>query len=217
MFIGHYGVGLAAKKPAKTISLGTLFLAAQWLDLIWPILVLLNIEHVVIEPGNTQLTPLDFTYYPFSHSLLFVLGWSIVLGVVYYFIKKNKRNALIVGLLVLSHWVLDLLVHRPDLPLIPGGPYVGLGLWNIPLVAVILEFLIYIGGIVLYINTTSAKDKIGTYGFWSLTVLLAVIYVINIAGPPPPDVDAIGWAGLLLWLFVLWAYWIDRHRTVKTK
>jgi hypothetical protein len=215
MFIGHYGVGLAAKKPAKSISLGTLFLAAQWLDLIWPILVLLNIEHVVIESGNTQLTPLDFTYYPFSHSLVFVLGWSIVLGVVYYFIKKNKRNALIVGLLVLSHWVLDLLVHKPDLPLIPGGPFVGLGLWNIPLIAVILEFLIYIGGIVLYVNTTTAKDKIGTYGFWSLTVLLAVIYVINIAGPPPPDVDAIGWAGLLLWLFVLWAYWIDRHRKAK--
>ena len=216
MFIGHYGVGLAAKKPAKSISLGTLFLAAQWLDLIWPILVLLNIEHVVVEPGNTQLTPLDFTYYPFSHSLLFVLGWSIVLGAVYYFIKKNKKNALIIGLLVLSHWVLDLLVHRPDLPLIPGGPYVGLGLWNIPLVAVILEFLIYIGGIILYVNITTAKDKIGIYGFWSLIVLLAVIYVINIAGPPPPDVDAIGWAGLLLWLFVLWAYWIDRHRTVKS-
>ena len=95
MFIGHYGVGLAAKKPAKSISLGTLFLSAQWLDLVWPILVLLNIEQVVISPGDTKLTPLEFTHYPFSHSLIFVLGWSVVLGVIYYLIKKNKKNALI--------------------------------------------------------------------------------------------------------------------------
>jgi len=215
MFIGHYGIGLAAKKPAKTMSLGTFFLASQWLDLIWPILVLLNIEQVVISPGDTKLTPLEFTHYPFSHSLIFVLGWSVVLGVIYYLIKKNKKNALIVGLLVLSHWVLDLIVHKPDLPLIPGGPYLGFGLWNIPVIAVILELLIYTGGIYLYVSATTARDKIGVYGFWSLIVLLAVIYVVNIAGPPPPDVKAIGWAGLLLWVFVLWAYWADKHRTVK--
>jgi FtsH-binding integral membrane protein len=215
MFLGHYGIGLAAKKPAKSISLGTFFLAAQWIDLIWPILVLLNIEQVVIQPGDTKLTPLEFIHYPYSHSLLFVLVWGIVLGGVYFLIKKNKRNALIVGLLVLSHWILDLIVHKPDLPLVPGGPYLGLGLWNIPLIAVILEFIIYIGGVILYVNTTTPKDKVSKYGFWSLIILLAVIYIVNIAGPPPPDVDAIGWAGLLLWLFVLWAYWIDRHRIIR--
>ena len=217
MFIGHYGVGLAAKKPAKSISLGTLFLSAQWLDLVWPILVLLNIEQVVISPGDTKLTPLEFTHYPFSHSLIFVLGWSVVLGVIYYLIKKNKKNALIVGLLVLSHWILDLIVHKPDLPLIPGGPYLGFGLWNYPVIAVIFELLIFIGGIILYVNTTTPKDKIGIFGFWSLIILLAVIYIINIAGPPPPGVESIGWAGLLLWVFVLWAYWADKHRTVKSE
>lgn len=216
MFLGHYGVGLSAKKPAKSISLGTLFLAAQWLDLLWPILVLMNIEQVVIQPGDTKLTPLEFTHYPYSHSLLFVLIWGIVLGGVYYLIKKNKRNALIIGLLVLSHWILDLIVHKPDLPLVPGGPYLGFGLWNIPVIAVILESIIYLGGIYLYVKTTTPKDKIGVYGFWSLIVLLALIYVINLAGPPPPDADSIGWAGLLLWLFVLWAYWADKHRIAKS-
>lgn len=217
MFIGHYGIGLAAKKTAKTISLGTFFLASQWIDLIWPILVLLNIEQVIIQPGDTKLTPLEFTHYPYSHSLIFVLMWGIVLGGIYFLLKKNKRNALIIGLLVVSHWILDLIVHKPDLPLVPGGPYLGLGLWNIPVIAVILESIIYIGGIILYVNTTTPKDKIGIYGFWSLIIILALIHAINLTGPPPPDIDAIGWAGLLLWLFVLWAYWADKHRTIKSE
>ena len=94
MFIGHYGIGLAAKKPAKTLSLGTLFLAAQWLDLIWPVLLILNIEHVELNPGDTKMTPLNFIDYPYSHSLIYVLGWSLLVGAVYFLIKKNKRNAL---------------------------------------------------------------------------------------------------------------------------
>jgi membrane-bound metal-dependent hydrolase YbcI (DUF457 family) len=215
MFLGHYGVGLASKKPAKTISLGTLFLAAQWLDLLWPIFLILGIEHVVINPGDTKLTPLDFNDYPYSHSLLFVLIWSVVIGLVYFFIKKNRRNALIVGLLVLSHWVLDLFVHRPDLPIIPGGPYWGFGLWNIPAIALIFEAFIFIGGIWIYVSVTSPKDKIGSYGFWSLMTVLALIYIVNIIGPPPPDAKAIGYSGLGLWLSVIWAYWADKHREVK--
>jgi len=215
MFIGHYGVGLAAKKPAKPVSLGTLFLAAQWLDLIWPIFILLGIEHVVIDPGNTKITPLEFTDYPYSHSLLFVLIWSILLGGIYFTIKKNKKNALIVGLLVLSHWVLDLIVHIPDLPIMPSGPYVGFGLWNLPIIAVIIEAAIFAAGVILYVSLTSPKDKIGNYGFWSLMIFLAVVHIVNLTSPPPPDVKAIGWAGLGMWLLVLWAYWADSHRIAK--
>ncbi len=217
MFIGHYGIGLAAKKPAKSISLGTLFLAAQWLDLIWPILILLNIEHVELNPGDTKMTPLNFIDYPYSHSLIYVLGWSILIGAVYFLIRKNKKNALITGLLVLSHWVLDLLVHRPDLPILATGPYVGLGLWNIPVIAVLLEFAIFFIGIWLYTSVTKAKDKIGKYSFWSLVIFLGLIHTVNMTGPPPPDVKAIGFAGLGMWLFVIWAYWADKHREVKQK
>lgn len=180
MFIGHYGVGLAAKKPAPTISLGTLILAAQWLDLIWPIFLLLNIEHVTIHPGDTNTTPLDFDYYPFSHSLIFVLGWSIVLGVVYFLIKKNKTNALIVGLLVLSHWLLDLIVHRPDLPILPNGPDVGFGLWNSVIATIIVEGAVFIIGSMIYLKRTKAKDNTGKISLWSLLIFLAVVYVLNL-------------------------------------
>lgn len=215
MFLGHYGVGLAAKKPAKSISLGTLFLAAQWLDLLWPIFILLGIEHVVIEPGISKITPLEFTDYPYSHSLLFVLIWSILLGGIYYIIKRNKKNALIVGLLVLSHWVLDLIVHIPDLPILPSGPYVGFGLWNLPLISIVIEAAIFIAGVVFYVSSTTPKDKIGSYGFWSLIIFLAAAHLVNLTSPPPPNVNAIGWAGLSMWILVIWAYWADKHRIAK--
>ena len=215
MFIGHYGVGLAAKKPAKSVSLGTLFLSAQWLDLLWPVLIVFNIEQVEINPHPINITPLDFVYYPFSHSLLFVLIWSTLFGGIYFIFKKNLRNALIVGLLVLSHWMLDLFVHVPDLPILPAGPYIGLGLWKYPAIETIIEIGIFITGAVIYAKCTSPKDKIGVYGFWSLIALLTLIHLANIFGPPPPDVKSLGYVSLFLWLFVPWAYWADKHRAVK--
>lgn len=217
MFIGHYGVGFASGKASKNVSLGTLFMAAQWLDLVWPIFLVLNIEHVAIHPGDTKMTPLNFDYYPFSHSLLFVMIWSVLFGLVYYIFRRNLKNSIILALLVLSHWVLDLFVHRPDLALYPGGPFEGLGLWNYPAIEIILEFLIYVLGIVMYIITTKPKDKIGTYSLWGLIILLVLFHIMNLTGPPPPDEKMIGYASLSLWLIVLWAYWIDRHRELKTK
>ena len=137
MFIGHFGAGLSAKKIDSKPSLGTMFLAAQFLDLIWPIFILLGIEKVKIEPGISAANPLDFTYYPWSHSLLIVLFWSLLFGIIYYLAKKNIKSSIVLGLLVLSHWILDLLVHIPDLPLWPGsGIMVGFGLWN----SVIIEY-----------------------------------------------------------------------------
>lgn len=217
MFIGHYGVGLAAKKTTPRISLGTLFMAAQWLDLLWPIFLILNIEHVTIHPGDTKMTPLNFDYYPFSHSLLFVLIWSVLFGSVYFIFRRNLKNSIVLSLLVLSHWVLDLFVHRPDLALYPGGPFEGIGLWNYPIIALILEFLIYITGIILYLTTTKPKDKTGTYSFWGLIILLVLFHIVNLSGPPPPDEKMIGYASLSLWLIVLWAYWTDRHRVEKNQ
>ena len=136
MFIGHFGIGLGAKKISPKPSLATFFFASQFIDLLWPILLLLGIEHVEIDPGNTVVTPLNFIDYPFSHSLAGVLFWSLVVGGGYYLLKKDRRNSIIVGLLVLSHWILDLFTHRPDLLLMPGGDtYVGMGLWNSMVVA----------------------------------------------------------------------------------
>ena len=211
MFIGHFAIGMAAKKVEPAVSLGTLFLAAQFLDLLWPTLLLLDAEHVSIEPGISKVTPLAFTDYPISHSLLAVMGWSLLFGLVYYFISKNKRASLLVGCLVLSHWILDAIVHVPDLPLYPGNsPKVGLGLWNSVVLTVLVEGIIFAAGIVLYIKTKRALAQKVNAWFWSLVVFLLIIHVMNFLGPPPPSVAAIAWAGHLQWLFIPWAYMCDR-------
>ena len=213
MFIGHAAIALGAKKAAPKISLGTLLMSTQFLDLLWPIFILLGIEHVRIDPGNTAVTPLDFYDYPISHGLLTSIGWSILFGLVYYSVRKNRIGACVVGLGVFSHWLLDFVSHRPDLPIAPGiNTYFGLGLWYSLPATMIVEGLMFVGGIVLYLRTTKALDRIGTYAFWGFIAFLMIVWMANILGPPPPTVTSLGYAGLSIWILVAWAYWIDRHR-----
>ncbi|HYO78781.1 MAG TPA: hypothetical protein VE010_20135 [Thermoanaerobaculia bacterium] len=216
MFIGHHAAGFAGKRLAPQVSLGTLFFAAMFLDLLWPILLLLDLEHVRIDPGNTAFTPLDFYDYPISHSLLSVIGWSIAAAVVYRIVRKTWNGAAVVGAAVLSHWVLDFVTHRPDLPLWPGGPLVGLGLWNSVPATIAVEALLFIATIAIYLRTTIARDRTGTIAFWALIVFVVVIYIANVTAPPPPSPTAIAWGALAAWLFVPWGGWIDRHRRPRT-
>ena len=216
MFIGHFGVGLAAKRIDSRPSLGTLFIASQFLDLLWPIFLLVGLEKVKIEPGNTAFTPLNFTYYPFSHGFLSVFLLSIIFGAVYFILKRNLKSSILLGSLVLSHWILDLIVHRPDLPLIPWSHVkVGLGLWNSVILTLIVEGFIFIAGAYLYIKTTKAENKKGSIGLWSLIIFLVIVYLMNVFGPPPPSPDAIAIVGLSQWLLIIWAYWIDKNRKVE--
>lgn len=218
MFIGHFGVGLAAKKVDQKPSLGTLFFASQFIDLLWPIFLLLGIEQVIIDPGNTVFTPLDFVYYPFTHSLVGVLFWAIVVGGVYYLIKKNLKTGILLGALVVSHWVLDFLTHAPDLPIAPGLDLkVGLGLWNSLIFTLLFETVIFAVGIFHYLKITQAKNKKGEYGFWGLIIFLIMICIMNVFGSTPPNEEVIAWAGNLQWLFVLWAYWVDKNRDANQK
>lgn len=213
MFLGHFGLGMAAKKAVPVVSLGTLFLAAQFIDLLWPFFLLFGIETVAIEPGNTRFTPLNFISYPFSHSLLAVIGWAILFSVIYYLIKKNGKTAITLGLLVVSHWFLDLIVHRPDLPLAFNEETKwGFGLWNYPFLTLIIEILLFVLGIYLYLQSTISKNKTGIYAFWGLIIFFMLIYVMNAAGNPPPNSEMIGYVGLAQWLFIIWGYWIDRNR-----
>lgn len=214
MFIGHFGVGLLAKKTIPKTSLGTLFLAVQFLDLLWPILLLLNIEQAVIKPGTGHAQPIEFTHYPISHSLAMVLVWAILFGFVYWLFKKNVKAAVVLGLCVVSHWVLDLVVHLPDLPLYPGNnsPVFGLKLWNSFWGTLLIEGSIFISGLILYMRATVAKNKQGIFGLWILIGLLIISHTANLLGPPPPGMNAVAWAGNLQWLFVILAYWVDRNR-----
>lgn len=212
MFIGHIGVALAAKRAAPEVSLGTLILATSWIDLVWPILLLFGIEHVSIVPGITAFTPLEFTDYPFTHSLVMVIVWGILLGGAYYLVRPSVKDGVVIGSVVVSHWILDWLTHRPDLPLYPDGPKLGLGLWNSIPLAIAVESLIFVAGVLIYYRITTPKDRIGLWSFWSLIAALVFFYIMNIVGPPPPDEKTLAWFALAAWLFPVWGYWIDRHR-----
>ena len=213
MFIGHFGLGFAAKAAAPRVSLGTLMLAAQWLDLLWPTLLLLGAERVRIAPGDTAVTPLAFEHYPISHSLLAVLGWSLALGAVHFLWRRDRRTATVVGLLVASHWLLDAVVHRPDLPLYPGSAIlVGAGAWRSVSLTLAIELPLFALGVWNYLRATRAIDRTGRWGLAGLVALLLVIQAANLYGPLPPGVGAIAWAGQAQWLLVLWAFWVDRHR-----
>ncbi len=215
MFIGHFGIALAAKRAAPGTSLGLLVAAAQLLDLIWPPLVLTGIEQVSIEPGNTRFTPLNFESYPWSHSLLTAAVWSLVAAAVYWLAKRYRRGAIVVGFAVLSHWVLDFTTHRPDLPLYPGSSaYAGLGLWNSVPATMIVEGAIFALGVWLYAGATRAKDKYGSGGFISFVAFLAIIYVVNAIAPPPPSARAVAWSAMAVFILVFWAWLFDRHRAV---
>lgn len=216
MFVGHFGVGFAGKAAAPRASLGTLFLAAQLVDLLWPTLLLLGLEKVEIRPGITRVTPLDFVSYPISHGLLAVVAWGLLFAGVYQLARKYAAGAVTMFVAVVSHWLLDLLTHRPDLPLWPGSAAkVGLGLWNSLPATIVVELAIFGSGVALYLRRTKAVDRTGSVALWSLVGFLLVTYAANLFGPPPPAVGPIAWAGHAQWLLVAWAYWADRHRTLS--
>jgi membrane-bound metal-dependent hydrolase YbcI (DUF457 family) len=213
MFIGHFGLGFGAKRIAP-VSLGVLFAACQWADLLWPTLVLVGVERVEVDPGNTAVTPLNFVAYPYSHSLEALGLWAVAAAVVYWFIRRSSLSAsFVIGGLVLSHWVLDWITHRRDMPLtVSGSERVGLSLWNSVPGTVIVETVIFAAGVIVYLRATRSLDRVGSIGCWTLIGFLALVYAANLAGPPPPSASIVAWSAQAMWLLVAWAYWIDKHR-----
>jgi hypothetical protein len=217
MFIGHFAVGFAAKRVAPAVSLGTLFLACQLADLLWPTLVLVGVEVVEITPGATAVTPLTFVSYPYSHSLVALIAWAALMAGIYRAVRRASVLTLaVIAGLVLSHWVLDVATHAPDMPLTIGGDTrLGLGLWNSLPGTLIVESLLFAVGVGIYVRATTSRDRAGEWGLWALVAFLAVIYASNLFGPPPPSVGAIAGAGHAIWLLVAWGYWLDRHREAR--
>lgn len=217
MFLGHFAVGLAAKRLAPTVSLGALLLACQLADLVWPVLVLLGIERVEIDPGATAVTPLRFVDYPFSHSLAAMTLWATLLASAYGLLRRSRLATLgVLAATVLSHWALDALSHVPDMPLTIGGATrVGLGLWRSLPATVIVEGFLFAAGLAIYARATRPADRTGSVALGAFAGFLALVYAANVLGPPPPSVAAVAWGGNAMWLLVLWGLWIDRHRVPR--
>jgi hypothetical protein len=204
VFIGHFAAGLAASRLEPRLRLGTAFVAAQLPDALWPWFLLAGIERVTIAPGDTVVTPLRFDSYPWSHSLLMVAGWGIALGLL---VGRGAKPPLAtVALLAVSHWLLDVASHRPDIPILPwGGPKVGLGLWNSLPLTIAVESALFLAALAYYVRGRGASLGIG---FWSLIVALGVVYSMNLFGPPPPSVNAIA-LSMVLVVPLLW--WWGNH------
>src|SRR3977135_604850 len=191
MFIGHYALGFAAKRVAPRTSLGTLFVAPTLADLLWPVFLLLGWEHAHVVPGpNPFLTPW-LADYPYSHSLFALIVWGAVFGYLYKVRRGDRRAAVVIGLLVVSHWVLDFVTHRPDIQLYPGGAKLGLGLWSSPGATVIVETVMLIAGGAIYLRATRARDAIGRWGLLGLVVVLAASYYSTLFTAAPTDSRAL--------------------------
>jgi len=216
MFIGHMAVGLASKRVAPAASLGVLIAAPMALDLLWPVFLLAGWEQVRIDPGATAFSPLNFVSYPYSHSLTMTAAWGVLFGFLYWATTRYARGAFVVSISVISHWVLDALTHRPDMPLtITGSTKVGLGLWNSISGTLAVEFVLFTAGVWIYCKATRPRDGIGRYALWCFALFASVSYLSSAFGPPPPSADFLAKFAFGAWLFVVWAWWMDRHREVR--
>jgi hypothetical protein len=216
MFLSHFAVALAAKRAAPRTSLGTLVAAAQAIDLAWPVLVLGGVERVRVAPGDTAFTPLAFEHYPWTHGGLSVVAWAALLVALYRWRTGYRAGAWAVAAAVASHWILDLVAHRPDLPLWPpAGPCVGLGLWGSVPATLLVELGLFAAGVVAYATGTRARDGVGRWAPRALVAFLLVVFAANALSPPPPSAAAVAGGALAMWLFVPWAAWADRHREAR--
>ncbi len=212
MFVGHLAVSLTAKVVEPKAPLSILVAASFGLDLMWPFFVLSGVEKVSVAPGNTAFTPLAFESYPWSHSLLMAGVWGAVAWSLVYGVRGSQRVALLVGAVVVSHWILDFVTHRPDLPLWPGGPKFGLGLWNSIPGTILLEGGLFLAAIAIYVRALKPRDAVGKWALWMLVGLTGVIWITQPWSPPPPSSTAVVGAALAMWILPWWAAWVDRHR-----
>ena len=216
MFIGHFALGFGAKKAAPEVSLGTLFFAAQFADLLWPVLLLAGVERVEIRPGATPVNAFVFAHYPWSHSLAALAAWGFLFAAAHRVIRKPPaRVSLLLAALVVSHWALDFATHVPDMPVGFSGPFVGLGLWRSRPATMAVEVALYLAGVAVYVRATEARDRTGAVALRVLVVFLLLFYFGSLFAPPPPGVRAVAVGTLSMSLFVAWGYWLDSHRQAR--
>jgi hypothetical protein len=216
MFIGHFAVGFASRRLAPQSSLVPLLAAPLFADILWPVFLLFGWERARIYPGATRFSPLDLYDYPLSHGLLPLVVWATLFAMIYWGLTRYLAGAAVIWLGVLSHWVLDWITHRPDMPLYPGSPKYGLGLWNSIAGTIVVETAMLAIGVWLYMRTTKARDRIGLYGFAAYVILLMAIFIADPFSGPPASVQALIWTAIVFEpLFLIWAWWFDRHRALR--
>jgi membrane-bound metal-dependent hydrolase YbcI (DUF457 family) len=215
MFVGHYGPSFAIKAVRPAVSLWLVFIAVQLVDVLWAILVLLGVEKVRIIPGITASNPLDLYYMPYTHSLIGAIFWSLAVAFVVWLLPRvaTRSVAVWIGVAVFSHWILDFLVHRPDLPLYDDTLKIGLGLWNFPVVALSLEAALLFGGMILYLRVTAPINAIGRVGLPVFGVVMLAIQSYIFFGPPPVSPAAAAFTALGSYIvFAVLAEWLAHHR-----
>ena len=220
MFIGHYAPALVLKGVEKKASLGVLFIAVQFVDILFFPFVLLGIERLNIVPGYTDATHFELEYYPFTHGLVSSLIWGLLFYMVYRVLAGKRRVALVTGIAVVSHWFLDLLVHTPDLPLLGDDSLkVGLGLWNNAPLTFALEAGLLLAGLWFYLEKTKpANGALGKYGMTGFVLFMLLIGYVNLFVLPAPE-DKISLTVSALasyFIFAAIAFWLDNKRSAIT-
>jgi hypothetical protein len=215
MFIGHIAVGFAAKRLSPRTPLGLLLLAPFLSDLIFALLVLPGWEQERLLPAESGFLRMELVNMPYSHSLVGIAIQAVLMALAWFAWRREVRGAVVLAALVLSHWVLDAVTHRPDMAvLLSGGPKVGLGLWYSMAATVAIEGSFFTLCLWLYVSATRATGAAGRLGLVSLVALLGVVYLGFVIGPPPPSVEAVSYLTLSGWLIPFWGGWIERHRAL---
>ncbi len=215
MFVGHYGPALAAKPASQPIPLWLLFVAVQFMDIVWSVFVFLGVEKLRIVPGFTAMNPLDLYFMPYTHGLLGSLVLAALLGgASEYFIPQKGRTFLIVGACVFSHWLLDLVVHVPDLPLIGDRMKVGFGLWRWRDVSLAAEFVALFAGLFVFLGNAPAAGRSSSIRLWALVGWLVIAQLFGTFGPQPatPQIAAAMALGGYT-VLALFAWQVDRARS----
>jgi hypothetical protein len=205
MFIGHFAVGIAGRRLTPRAGLGWWLTSVIFLDMVWPVLVLLGLEHAEIVQSSNPFLTLKFTDYPISHSLVGAVVWSAIFAGVWRLAKGGAYGGWLLAGGVFSHWVLDVISHVSDMPVLPHGPYIGFGLWRSVPLTIVVESAMFVAAIAYYARLGRPR-----LAFWALVILLYVLYVVSVVAPPPPSIAAVAWTGIVAWVFIPWAWWADR-------
>jgi len=216
MFIGHYGPAFAAKIAARAVPLWVFFVAVQWVDVLWAILVLAGVEKLRIVPGFTEGSALDLYYMPITHSLPGAILLSLLFGAIVALFVAERRAAVlgIVAAASFSHWLLDLLVHVPDLALYDDTAKVGFGLWRDLSLSLPLELALLIGGAWLYARAVPSASSRGVIAFWAFVAFMIAVQLYTSFGPAPaPDTDAFAQTALVAYsVLAFLAFVVERLR-----